>query len=287
VRRALDELLASGSGPTRAALKRELGLSRGNLRAAVGTDSATAAERGNNLYQTGPEAMSTLLALESFLTRIYEPAVGKGAILRLLEAAGYEVSISDLVDYGTVTKHGECQGVIDFCVTNAADDDYDIVTNPPYGTILNAFVAHALRVHRPRKMALLLNLNFLAGFEDPDRCFAMDICPPARVIVFSRRLPMMHRDGWDGEEAGSRMNCAWFIWERNADGIYAGPAIVSRADWKNFENAPALPPADRGEPREDKPQQSGECPEAPPADAGVQETAVSPSKRQRRKAVTA
>lgn len=152
--------------------------SRANLRAAVGTASASAAERGNNLYETPPEAMSALLSLMRFSRRIYEPACGRGAIVRELEAAGYDVALSDLVDYGTANAQGECQGVADFMTVKRADGVYDIVTNPPYGADLNRFVAHALREHRPRKMALLLNLNFLCGFDDPDRNFAMDECPP-------------------------------------------------------------------------------------------------------------
>ncbi|MGE0425284.1 MAG: hypothetical protein AB7O88_23700 [Reyranellaceae bacterium] len=250
VRRALDDILASGDEPTRAALKRELGITRReNLRAAVGTDTATAAERGNNLYETPPEAMRTLLSLMRFSPRVYEPACGKGAILRELEAAGYDVAISDLVDYGTVTRHGECQGVADFMTVQRAEGDYDIVTNPPYGADLNRFVAHALRVHRPRRMALLLNLNFLCGFDDPDRNFAMDECPPSVVYVFKRRLPMMHRDGWDGPEAQSRMNTAWFVWELDeATGTYdAGgkrDTRMLRVDWKVFENSVPCGPVD-------------------------------------------
>ncbi|RWO90900.1 SAM-dependent methyltransferase [Mesorhizobium sp.] len=256
VRRALDQMLAAGAEPTRAGLKRaaaDLPPTRPNLRAAVGTDSATAAERGNNLYETPPEATHTLLALESFLSTVKEPACGKGAISRLLEAAGYEVELSDLVDYGTCTRHGELQRVEDFLQSTPAGLESresaagaflvgpDIATNPPYGAVLNAFVAHALRVHRPRKMALLLNLNFLCGFDDPDRCFAMDDNKPARVHIFTRRLPMMHRDGWDGNEASSRMNTAWFVWEMNDGGEYAGPMIANRVDWKDFQPAKAVP----------------------------------------------
>src|SRR5690606_37179442 len=95
VRRALDELIASGDEPTRAALKREPGLSRANLRAAVGTDSASKAERGNNLYQTPPEAMRALLSLMRFSPGVWEPACGRGAICRMLEDAGYDVYLSD------------------------------------------------------------------------------------------------------------------------------------------------------------------------------------------------
>lgn len=267
VERAIAARLAAGFSPSRA-----------NLRAAVGTDSATAAERGNNLYETPPEAMATLLSLMRFSPTVWEPACGRGAIARALEAAGYDVVLSDLVDYGTHDRHGECQGVVDFLETTRPfappsglpaispargeigqsppdgptggqappEAAPDIVTNPPYGAVLNAFVAHALRVHRPRKMALLLNLNFLCGFDDPDRCFAMDENPPSRVLVFTRRLPMMHRDGWDGPEASSRMNTAWFVWEQDASGRYAGPTVVRRVDWMDYVDAPALP-ASRGE----------------------------------------
>lgn len=245
VRQALDGMLASRAEPTRAALKRAIAptvSARPNLRAAVGTDTATAAERGNNLYETPPEAMRVLLALESFGKKVKEPACGKGAISRRLEDAGYEVDLADLVDYGTHDRHGELQRVEDFRSTEAGQGDADVVTNPPYGGVLNSFVAHALRVHRPRKMALLLNLNFLCGFDDPDRNFVMDECPPSRVHVFSRRLPMMHRDGWTGPEANSRMNTAWFVWERGPDGTYGGQTVVRRHDWKNFETAKPLRP---------------------------------------------
>ena len=185
--------------------------------------------------------MHAILCLEDFAPRIYEPACGRGAIVRVLEQSGYNVALSDLVDYETVTGEGERQGVVDFLETKQADGEYDIVTNPPYGEVLNGFVAHALRVHRPGKLALLLNLNFLAGFDDPDRNFVMDECPPARIYVFKRRLPMMHRDGWDGPEASSRMNTAWFVWERREDGSYGDQTIISRVDWKEFgaeANAP-------------------------------------------------
>lgn len=119
----------------------------------------------------------------------------------------------------------------------------DLISSPiPYGEALNDFVAHALREHRPRKMALLLNLNFLCGFADDERNFVMDENPPARVYVFKRRLPMMHREGWDGKKASSRMNTAWFVWERQEDGTYGSATTMIRVDWSNFVDADARPP---------------------------------------------
>lgn len=238
VERAIAARLAAGLEPSRA-----------SLRTNIGTRTATRDERGDNFYETPAEATRALLALESFHFEIWEPACGKGAISRLLEDAGYEVFLSDLVDRGAADRHGTVQHVGDFrtidrrgAVAIGMERPCDIVTNPPYGEALNSFVAHALRVHRPRKMALLLNLNFLCGFEDPERCYAMDENPPSRVHVFTRRLPMMHRDGWDGPKAQSSMNTAWFVWELDASGTYAGQATLNRVDWKGLQDLAPLAP---------------------------------------------
>ncbi|WP_377299786.1 hypothetical protein [Rhizobium sp. SGZ-381] len=239
VERAIDARVSGGLAPTRA-----------SLRHAIGTQSATKEERGDDLYETPVEAMRVLLALESFCGPVLEPSVGRGAILRPLEAAGYEVMISDLVDREITTAHGECQMVGDFLASTGMADagrhGPDIVTNPPFG-IANAYIAHALKAHRPRKMAMLLNFNFAAGFDDPDRCFVMDENPPTRIYVFTRRLPMMHRDGWEGNKASSQMNTAWFVWEANDDGSYGdGYPRLIRVNYSDFETAPALAPGAGG-----------------------------------------
>ncbi|MFD1328275.1 hypothetical protein [Mycoplana ramosa] len=237
VERAIEARLNAGLEPSRA-----------SVRHAIGTKTATKEEKGDQLYETPIEAVRTLLALESFSATVKEPAVGKGAILRPLEDAGYEVMIADLVDRGIATRHGELQQVGDFLLSVAGGSaGVDIVTNPPYAELANAFPAHALREHKPRKMALLLNWNFAAGFDDPNRVFVMDENPPSRIYLFTRRLPMMHREGWDGPKASSQMNTAWFVWERNDDGSYGDsyPRLI-RVDWKDFETAPALAPGAGG-----------------------------------------
>lgn len=239
----IETRLSEGLEPSRASLKKAAGH-------AVGTKTATKDERGDDLYETPIEAMRALLALESFSQNVLEPSVGRGAILRPLEAAGYDVTISDAVDRGVATRDGECQAVGDFCAMRGPSKLWsvgaDIVTNPPYG-IANAYIAHALREFRPGKMAMLLNLNFLAGFDDPDRCFVMDENPPSRIYVFTRRLPMMHRDGWDGPKASSQMNTAWFVWEQNQDGTYGqGYPQIIRIDWQAFEHTEPLAPGEGG-----------------------------------------
>lgn len=237
--RVIETRLASGLEPSRAAIKNAAGH-------AIGTKTATKEDRGDDLYETPIEAMRTLLALESFGLNVLEPSVGKGTILRPLEDAGYQVSISDLVDRDIATRDGECQGVGDFLLSKSQGGGWDIITNPPYG-VANAYIAHALREHRPRKMAMLLNSNFIFGFEDSDRRYVMDEHPPSRIYAFTRRLPMMHRDGWDGNKASSQMNTAWFVWERNDDGSYGqGYPQIIRVDWKACLDASPLAPGAGG-----------------------------------------
>jgi len=243
VDRVVEVRLSEGLEPSRAALKNA-------ARHAIGTKTATKEEKGDQLYETPIEATRTILALESFSEIIKEPFVGRAAILRPLEAAGYDVLIADLVDRAISTQHGELQQVGDFLLSDPGDTvGTDIFTNPPYGDLANKCLAHALRVHKPAKMAALLNINFMCGFDDPDRRYVMDENPPSRVYVFTRRLPMMHRDGWTGNVASSQMNTAFFIWERNADGSYGssdGTWRTVRVDWKAFEHAEALPPGEGG-----------------------------------------
>ncbi|OMQ44973.1 SAM-dependent methyltransferase [Ensifer sp. 1H6] len=229
--RAIAARVAAGLAPTRA-----------NLKAAIGTKTATKEERGNNLYETGEEATSAILALEQFSATVDEPFCGRGAIVRALEDAGYDVVLGDLVDYGTTTKDGVVQDVVDYRETEGPS--HDIVSNPPYGDDMNSCIAHALRVRKPRKMALLLNLNVLAGFEDPDRNYIMETCPPARIYVMKRRVPMMHRDGWDGNKASSQMNTMWCVWELQEDGTYGDTTTIKRVDWAYTWNPATGPESD-------------------------------------------
>lgn len=234
-----DDAMAQRAVEGRAA-RIEAGLepSRRAVNHAIGTKSATREERGNNLYETPPEGMAVILGHESFLPLVLEPFCGRGAISGVLEARGHEVMLSDLVDYGTADRHGQVQAVRDFLTLTHGDvaawaegRDFDLISNPPYGEAMNACIRHALTEIRPRKMALLLNLNSLCGYLDDDRNFYLDQHPPARAIINARRLPMMHRDGWEGKKASSQMDTMWLVWERGEDGGYDGEFRVVRAVW--------------------------------------------------------
>src|SRR5262249_14097510 len=124
------------------------------------------------------------------------------------------VIASDIVAYGA-----ELDFVADFLMTTKAPVGVEaITTNPPY-RIATAFVTHALKLC-PR-VVMLLRLAFL---ESAKRAPVLDTGKLARVHVFKRRLPMMHRDGWAGPRASSAIPFAWFCWERN----HCGPTTIDR-----------------------------------------------------------
>ena len=48
------------------------------------------------------------------------------------------------------------------------------------------------------------------------------------IHVFRKRLPMMHRDNWQGRKANSGMAFAWFVWSRG----HQGPTTIDRISWE-------------------------------------------------------
>jgi hypothetical protein len=73
----------------------------------------------------GMEESDLLLAVEKFNGGIWEPACGDGSISKELEAAGYAVHSTDLIDRGYGT------GGVDFLLDYRTSAD-NIVTNPPF-----------------------------------------------------------------------------------------------------------------------------------------------------------
>jgi hypothetical protein len=177
------------------------------------------AERGNDLYETPPEATAALIEAEYLPDRIWEPACGPGSIVRTLREAGHTVTASDLIDYGC---EGQTAGADFLKITRAPAGLETIVTNPPY-KIANQFVAHAL--HLCPRVILLLRLNFIAGTK---RTPILDGGLLARIHVFRNRLPMMHRDGWTGARSTSQTEFAWFVFDR----MHFGPPLINRISWK-------------------------------------------------------
>ena len=175
------------------------------------------AERGADFYETPAVAVTALLRAEKLPKVVWEPACGRGAIGRVLQAAGHVVYATDLVDYGYGT------GGLNFLAMRRAPPRCQcIVTNPPFKDA-QAFVEKGLELV-PR-VYMLLRLAFL---ESERRSAILDGGMLARVLPFKSRLPMMHRDGWAGPRAGSAIAYAWFVWDTS----YCGSATIRRICWR-------------------------------------------------------
>lgn len=155
----------------------------------------------DDFYATPRSAIEQLLRVETFRTHVWEPACGDGAISRVLQEKGYEVTSTDMVDRG----FGE--GDRDFLFEQRALAP-DIVTNPPF-KLATEFVRHAQRL-TGGKIAMLLKLGFLEGPTREDIHAHL-----ARVWVIRRRVTFL-KDG----KAFSRSNgkggihtYAWFVWD--------------------------------------------------------------------------
>jgi hypothetical protein len=180
------------------------------------------ADRGDDLYETPAVAVRALLTCENLPPVVWEPAAGRGAIARVLMAAGHTVYASDWGCYGFGL------GGLDFLHADATPEGCSaIVTNPPY-KIANAFVRHAIAL-----CPIVMMLMRLAFLESEGRRDILDESCLARVHVFRNRLPMLHRDGWTGNRNSSSICFAWFVWERG----YVGHPTIRRISWEPIQNA--------------------------------------------------
>lgn len=180
----------------------------------------------HDFYPTWPGATRALLGAERFNGAIWEPACGDGAMSRELEAAGYVVVSTDLIDRGFGLGGRDFLGEWHGLAPN-------IVTNPPFRWA-REFVDRALMLTAPTrggniacgKVALFLRLAFLEGQE---RGAWFPNTPLARVWVMSRRVPMA-RGKLAGVESigGGVVAFAWFVWEHG----HVGPPALGWLDWK-------------------------------------------------------
>lgn len=179
------------------------------------------AERKDDLYETPDVAVHALMRAEALPKVIWEPACGPGRIVNVLRGAGHFVYATDLVDYGCPDSESRIDFLMERQAPSFAVDA--VVTNPPF-KLAGEFVSHALALGIP-KVIMLLRLAFM---ESDRRTPILDNGLLARVHVFRKRLPMMHRAGWEGRKANSGMAFAWFVW----DLAHRGPTELRRLSWE-------------------------------------------------------
>lgn len=187
------------------------------------------ADRGLDLYQTDPVAVYALLRHERLPHKIWEPQCGPGNIVKVLRAEGHDVLSTDIHDYHS--PHQDLAGMDFLQVYEPPYEGIDaIVMNPPFYADFEC-LDRALDL--VPKVYALLRLTFL---ESEERYEFFKQGWLRRVLIFSNRLPMMHRDGWEGPIATSQTAMAWFCFDREN----RGESVNSWIMWKELTRAQRL-----------------------------------------------
>ena len=178
----------------------------------LGASNHTENEREqHDYYATEPKALELLLELEDFSPYVWECACGTGHLSKVLEAHGYRVLSTDLIDRG----YGH--GVVDFLKGGIEKFNGDIITNPPY-KYAKEFCEHAIElVPDGNKVAMFLKVQFLEGKA---RRELFEKYPPKKIWVASGRLLCAKNGEFQRmkEGGGSAVAYAWFIWEKGYKG---------------------------------------------------------------------
>lgn len=179
-------------------------------------------DRGDDLYETPTVAVRVLLRVETIPATVWEPCCGPGAIVNELRGTGRQVIAHDLVDWGCPDSEVRR----DFLMEREAVASC-IVTNPPF-KLAEEFVEHALELCP--EVYMLLRVAFLEGLRW-ERALRPHL---ARVHVFAPRLPMMHREGWDGPvNSNSGIAFGWFSFQRGWASKGGNPT-VNWVNWKTM-----------------------------------------------------
>lgn len=167
-----------------------------NLGAAIAGGNGK--RRAHDFYPTPPDAGFALLScIRDWPLEVLEPACGDGALSRVLETAGFNVTSSDLIDRG----YG-CAPV-DF-LSDVKEWRGAVVTNPPFALAVD-FIVHSHRIGASH-LALLLKASF---WNAAARLRTWDVWAPYARHDLTWRLD------FTGGGAPT-MDCAWFLWDRTS-----------------------------------------------------------------------
>ena len=176
----------------------------------TGNKTASKADRGPDFYASPYAALPPLLVAEGrkLPRRLWEPSCGNGALVLPLRNRGFDVTATDLHDWGCPGSSGNVDFFSAVCEEHQPEGEFGILTNPPFGDV-EEYVERATGLSL--YVALLLRLAFL---ESEGRMNWWAGVGLQRVHIISERLPIMHRHGYDGPKLSNAGMCfAWFIFE--------------------------------------------------------------------------
>lgn len=186
-------------------------------------------------YDTPPEATRALLSVERFAGSIWECCAGAGEMAAPLREAGYQVAATTVGErhWPRDRPKFRVEGGVDFLRATRLRAP-NIVTNPPFKKNLPEQILRQAIELDPVKIALLLNVKFLAGIKRKDSLFGR--YPPIRVWVFSDRITM-YPHGWTGDRNSTTETMAWLIWEAP----FVRPGRPFSGGWLNSQEFRLVP----------------------------------------------
>lgn len=150
---------------------------------------------------------------------VWEPAAGRGDMVRMLLDYGCEVTASD-IDLSEFDP-ALCRHHLGNFLDETPDDDVTaIISNPPYNQprgIAEKFVRHAVDLMaftNVRFVAMLLRSEFCRGKRRRDLFGECEDYYGELVLTTRPRWDWWFRDE---PEASPRHNFSWFIWQANND----------------------------------------------------------------------
>ena len=166
-------------------------------------------------YNTEAWVTEALLDRVKFRGTIWEPACGRGDMVAVLAAHGYQVVASDIAG-----DNLGCKGAAkaDFLTSYPPDGTFSIVTNPPYGSA-EKFIREALKLTKSclGQVAMIMRNEYdcAAGrrylFEQP---------------AFATKFVLTRRPKWIDAKmqhsASPRHNFAWYVFDHR----HSGPATI-------------------------------------------------------------
>ena len=192
-----------------------------NIFTTIGASNHSQEERQeHDYYATKPRAVELLLELEDIRPLVLEPCVGGGHIAEVLVNAGHRIIGTDLIDrgYGTggvdiFDYHNE-NGVLYYKDRVITDEDFDIVTNPPYKHA-NKMTEHMLNLLNDGcKLIQFLKLTFL---ESKARKELYKKYPLKTLHVSGSRLSAAKNGDFEKYKSNA-IAYGWFVWEKGYQG---------------------------------------------------------------------
>ena len=172
----------------------------------------TGKRKKSDFYETPYSLTRLLLVVEKLDGAILEPAIGGGAIGKVLNEYGYSYMGYDVEN--------------DFLKQTQKYDT--IITNPPF-SISRQFILKAKENSR-NKIVFLLPLSYLHGKKRYDEIWTDKQFPLARIYVFTRYPLLGEPLRQDGKHNTGMMVYAWFVWEKH----YGDEPIIKWLDNNEF-----------------------------------------------------